>query len=123
MQRRVIVLEGELRGNIGVVESSGHGYYCVRARGVQVRLRRGGFEEVSVSTAAEALAALMWADDDPGESPSPSPEVMEVPPESGDDELERDDLEPVSGATQTRIERFPLGTREPQTGIPEVLPA
>jgi len=44
VQRRVIIREGKLSGQIGVVGSSGHGFYCVRARGVQVKLRRREFE-------------------------------------------------------------------------------
>jgi len=44
VQRKVIIREGKLSEQIGVVTSSGHGFYCVRARGVQVKLRRREFE-------------------------------------------------------------------------------
>jgi preprotein translocase subunit YajC len=46
VQKRVIIREGKLSGQIGKVASSGHGFYCVRARGVQVKLRRREFEVI-----------------------------------------------------------------------------
>lgn len=58
VQRRVIIRDGKLSGQIGVVTSSGHGFYCIRARGTQVKLRRREFEVCEDDPSEDAVPPL-----------------------------------------------------------------
>jgi len=62
VQKRVIIREGKLSGQIGKVASSGHGFYCVRARGMQVKLRRREFEVIEDDPSENVLSREAIAD-------------------------------------------------------------